>query len=194
MTLSLAGQRFGRLVAVKRVGYAHSGHATWLCQCDCGESNVVSTNPLRRGLTRSCGCLQREKASLSGKSRGKFNLPSTKTHGEGSNDSYTPEYTCWKNVKERCLNPRVPEWKYYGGRSIEVCDRWLNSYENFLADMGRRPSPRHSIDRIDNDGPYTPKIVDGQRTASKCLTGGLPGSGPAKQHKGVLPNDRAQRL
>src|SRR5271170_7497348 len=69
----------------------------------------------------------------------------------------TPEYRCWAAMKERCLNQECRLWKNYGARGITVCDRWLNSFENFLADMGPKPSPKLSIDRIDNDGPYSPE-------------------------------------
>lgn len=68
-----------------------------------------------------------------------------------------PEYRNWHNMKNRCLNQNIPEYKWYGARGIRVCDRWLNSFENFLADMGTRPSPKHSIDRIDNNGNYCPE-------------------------------------
>lgn len=69
----------------------------------------------------------------------------------------TAEYRCWAGMKQRCCNPNQPAFRHYGGRGISICERWLNSYENFLADMGRKPSPKHSIDRIDNDGPYSPE-------------------------------------
>lgn len=70
--------------------------------------------------------------------------------------SYTPEYRAWCAMRLRCSNPNSPKWKNYGGRGITVCPRW-SSYAEFLADMGRRPTPKHSIDRIDNDGPYSPE-------------------------------------
>jgi len=66
------------------------------------------------------------------------------------------EYRCWSSLKSRCLNPKSSSFAYYGGRGISVCDRWRDSFEAFLADMGKKPSPRHSIDRIDNDGNYEP--------------------------------------
>src|SRR5688572_30556078 len=76
----------------------------------------------------------------------------SKTHGL----SQTAEYTAWESLKSRCLNPNTAAYPNYGGRGITVCEEWRNSFEAFLADMGRRPSPKHSIDRIDNNGNYTP--------------------------------------
>lgn len=78
--------------------------------------------------------------------------PKRATHG----DTYSKEHRCWATIKRRCYNLRCSKYKYYGGRGITVCDRWLRSYENFLEDMGRAPSPDHSIDRINNDGNYEP--------------------------------------
>jgi hypothetical protein len=75
-------------------------------------------------------------------------------HGNGRR--LTPEYKCWFAMKGRCLNPRADSWERYGGRGIKVCDRWRDSFENFLADMGNRPSSKHSIDRINNNGDYEP--------------------------------------
>lgn len=68
-----------------------------------------------------------------------------------------PEYAVWRSMKQRCFNPRARGFEYYGGRGISVCERWRASFRAFYADMGSRPTPRHSIDRIDNDGPYTPE-------------------------------------
>jgi hypothetical protein len=78
------------------------------------------------------------------------------THGETINRGWSPEYASWKHMRQRCFNPRNRAYKYYGGRGITVCARWRDSFEAFLADMGRRPSPKHSIDRVDNDGNYEP--------------------------------------
>lgn len=85
-----------------------------------------------------------------------------RTHGDSagsrtSRNRTTPELNAWKALKQRCLNPKNPGFADYGGRGITVCDRWRDSYENFLADMGRRPTPKHSLDRKDNDGPYSPE-------------------------------------
>jgi hypothetical protein len=76
-------------------------------------------------------------------------------HGHARRSSWSPEYIVWRSMKARCLNPKHPHYAAYGGRGISVCGRWLNSFEHFLADMGRRPAGT-TLDRIDNDGPYTP--------------------------------------
>ena len=70
--------------------------------------------------------------------------------------AHTPEYQVWKNMKRRCINPNTPSFHRYGGRGIKVCDRWLNSFRNFIADMGNRPAFNYTIERIDNNGDYTP--------------------------------------
>jgi hypothetical protein len=116
-----SGQRFGRLVVLRREG-STGGKATWLCACACGTECVVSGEYLRSGHTKSCGCLHRETCrelcrSLSLK------------HGQ----SYTPEYRTWVSMKGRCENPTHASYKNYGGRGIRVCPTWLDSFENFLA-------------------------------------------------------------
>lgn len=113
-------------------------------KCECG--NVVKAfvqNVVRRG--GSCGCLKSQKVAAA------------KTiHGEGKRSFRSQEYKTWCGMKNRCLNPNEPSYFRYGGRGIMVCSRWLESFENFLADMGRKPSSLHSIDRINNDGNYEP--------------------------------------
>lgn len=115
-------------------------------QCSCGNKKVLRRGKVRSGKTKSCGCLQNENRVIMGKNR--------KSHGESK--PATPEYLAWFSMKRRCINKNHKGWKNYGGRGIYVCDRWKHSYENFLADVGRRPSPHHSLDRINNDGIYEP--------------------------------------
>jgi hypothetical protein len=128
--IDIAGQKFGRLTAVRSV--SKDGRHHWLCNCDCGKQSVVSGKHIRTGHTRSCGCLY---------------MDHDLTH--------TPEYRTWANMLSRCRNAKVPNYPQYGGRGIAVCDRWLD-FMNFYSDMGPRPSKQHSLDRIKNSGGYEP--------------------------------------
>jgi hypothetical protein len=76
--------------------------------------------------------------------------------GARGNGPRSPEYNAWDGMKKRCYSPTQRRYSEWGGRGITVCDRWRYSFAAFLEDMGKRPSPRHSLDRIDNDGPYSP--------------------------------------
>lgn len=136
----LTGKRFGRLLVVKPLG-TRWGKVYWLCRCDCGGWNTVSTGGLRWGQTESCGCLYDDTRGLT-----------TRTHGL----SNTPEHRIWKGMHTRCYNPRRKLYHRYGGRGISICQRWRKDFEAFLADMGPKPSPKHTIERIDNDGNYEP--------------------------------------
>jgi hypothetical protein len=145
--IGLDGSRFGRLIVVELADTKH-GHARWVCSCDCGNVVVVYGLKLRRGLTRSCGCLRSE---TSGR-RGRVQLF---RHGHAG----TPIYQIWLGIKHRCLNSNDRAFANYGGWGIAICDRWCDSFEAFLADVGPRPSPAHSIDRKDNNGNYEPGNV-----------------------------------
>ena len=145
--VDLTGRRFGRLV-VTAFGGKRRGRCYWVCACDCGEATHVQSDDLNSSHTRSCGCLQAEVTT-------KRNFASVK-HGHCPKARPSPEYTTWNAMKMRCTNPRNIKWPLYGGRGIKVCDRWMGSFEAFLADMGPRPSRRHSIDRIDGDKNYEP--------------------------------------
>lgn len=134
----LTGERFGRLLVGERAGSDGHGHATWHCRCDCGAKAIVSGNQLTRCKTVSCGCLHDE---------GRKPL-----HGGRK----TPLYNVWIKMRGRCNNPRDAAYKNYGGRGIYVCERWNASFEAFRSDMGEPPQGG-TIDRIDNDGPYSPE-------------------------------------
>lgn len=136
--LNLAGQTFGRLTVISESPKVKRRIA-WLCQCSCGNTIISTTHDLRNGDTRSCGCL-------------KHDIRSGQTHG----DCKSAEYRAWMAMKDRCSNPNHVSNKPYHDRGIAVCEKWIHSYENFLEDMGRKPNPKMTLDRIDNDGNYNP--------------------------------------
>lgn len=142
------GQRFGRLLAVEPVGRKRK-LIVWKCKCDCGEEAEVTSGDLQKGTSQSCGCLRRELSS----SRRKQGLIG---RGVRHDAKFHGEYRIWLGMRSRCNSSRNKSYRDYGARGIYVCEPWNASFEAFLADMGSRPSPQHSIDRIDNDGPYSP--------------------------------------
>lgn len=144
----LTRQRFGKLTVIQKATTKKSGQLRWECICDCGNKIETESWSLRKGLTKSCGCFALEH-------RRQPRLYQ-RTHGEGSNGKETTEYKTWAAMLSRCNNPNHKAFAYYGGRGITVCASW-HSYENFLADMGRKPDPTYSLDRIDNSLGYEPK-------------------------------------
>lgn len=140
----MSGERFGRLQVD---GYV--GDGKWSVVCDCGRTKVVKGNHLRAGATLSCGCLKRE--------------PPEVRAAVGTGHQVWPkptvEQTTWWAMIARCHNPKRVGFRHYGGRGIVVCNRWRESFDTFLADVGPRPSPEHSLDRCDNDGNYEPGNV-----------------------------------
>jgi hypothetical protein len=140
----LTGRTFGRLVVTGRAGRSATGRTLWKCRCECGESVDLRSCNLLSGNTASCGCLHREVV-------GRLH----RTHGKCQTD----EHEIWKGMLARCLNPNHSSYPNYGGRGITVCGSWRMSFTAFLADVGSRPSPEHSLDRIDNDGNYKPGNV-----------------------------------
>ena len=145
--MDLAGQRFGRLTVVEYVGRTRHGHVVWKCACECGGSSTPTTQSLRCGHARSCGCIASEKASKMGRAK--------RTHGM----SKSREYAAWARAIGRCSREDDKAYRYYGGRGIRVCDEWQDSFEAFFAHIGPRPSSAHTLDRIDVNGNYEPGNV-----------------------------------
>lgn len=146
------GRRFGRLVVVSFLGSRPHPHAKyrakskarfWECLCDCGQIVEHHTSALNSGNVRSCGCLRRDQRYIS----------KNKKHGMTN----IPEHNVWSQMLMRCHNTDHHAYELYGGRGILVCEQWQNSFATFIADMGRRPSPKHTLDRIDNNLGYSPE-------------------------------------
>ena len=142
----LQGQRFSRLEIVREAAGGRNPcgntYRTWLCKCDCGATCEVRTNALRSGKTKSCGCLQKMRASVS-----------NTTHGATVGGSGTKTYIAWQTMHRRCYNPNTLDFKNYGERGISVAEDW-HKFENFLRDMGNVPAGK-TLERLDNSKNYS---------------------------------------
>ena len=145
--IDLTGQKFGRLIVVKRVQNIGTRTA-WLCKCQCGNERIATSGNLRQGNTTSCGCYHREAASIANikhrKSREKI-------------------YIEWSGIKTRCYNKTFDQYMNYGGRGITMCDRWRESFEAFYEDVSKLPhfgEQGYTLNRKDNDGNYEPNNVE----------------------------------
>lgn len=143
--IDLTGQRFGHwLVVARHMNNAKNNKARWICRCDCGNMSVVISADLRCNKSTNCGCIRKQVVG-----------DMSRTHGQTINGRISREYKSWSNAKNRCFNKTTHDYKYYGGRGITMCEKWRNSFEAFLRDMGRCPRGK-TIDRIDNDSHYEP--------------------------------------
>lgn len=138
----LTGERFGRLLVLQRDGCNKHGQVKWYCECDCGTRKHVLGMCLSRGETQSCGCLHRETTANINKSHGM---------------TRTPIYAIWHSMMQRCYDKNIHTFGQYGGRGINVCDKW-QQFEGFYEDMGNKPAGL-SLERCDVNGDYTPENV-----------------------------------
>jgi len=138
--IDLTGKKFGKLLVLSRNKEikAKNKQSHWNCICDCGNTVVVNSSNLVRGHTSSCGCIKVEAITK---------------HGMHN----SPEYRAYQSMLDRCYNPNNGEYENYGGRGISVCEAWRDSFVNFFTDMGNKPSPNLSLDRIDVNGDYSPE-------------------------------------
>lgn len=144
--IDLTGRTFGRWTVLsetpKPEGSKPTMQSQWRCQCSCGKiKERVQYGGLVSGRSKSCGCYRSELLTLPA--------------GTARSQKNNPTYRSWVNMKTRCFNLNHPSSKYYGQRGISVCPEWLTDYDRFLADMGKRPSPQHTLERIDSDGNYS---------------------------------------
>lgn len=138
--LDITGERYGRLTGLNFIGTDQNKNTLWSFQCDCARITIKRLADVRHGKVKSCGCLHQE---------------NTIKRNTKHNKSKTRTYRIWKDMKRRCLSPTRPRFKDYGQRGITVCERWQDSYDNFLADMGEAPI-NYTLERIDNEKGYTP--------------------------------------
>lgn len=135
--MDLAGQIFGGITALRFTRVVER-NSKWLCKCHCGKEFEASGSLLRRNVVRSCGC-----------------NPPPIVHGHTASGGMSPEYQSWRAMIQRCTNPKNNRFQYYGARGIAVCERW-ETFSNFLRDMGPKPTPKHSLERVENDKGYSP--------------------------------------
>jgi hypothetical protein len=168
--VDLTGQKSLRLTVLERLVNNKHKKALWKCLCECGTITVVLSNSFRRATTRSCGCLKRESAAIAGRSN--IGNKYTWKHGHSKHSSgkkQSASYNSWLAAKQRCLDPNQKDYPNYGGANppVTICDRWKDSFENFLADMGERPAGT-TLGRLDDRGNYEPGNCAWQTSAEQA--------------------------
>lgn len=154
--IDLTGKKFGRLTVIRQDGRDDYGRIKWLCECECGRISTIIGNLLKNGTTKSCGCLRSEEV---------------KSHGIRHGMSRSNVYYDWCNMKARCSNPNLANYKNYGGRGISVCERWVDDFQTFYDDVSELPyfgEDGYSLDRINNDGDYEPGNVRWADDVTQC--------------------------
>lgn len=147
--IDILGKKFNRLTVIEKAEpYVYpngkKGSSRYVCLCDCGKKKIVRACYISLGITISCGC-----------ARDESNVKRFTKHGQSHRQ--TTEYRSWRAMKERCYNRNTIGYQqWYGSKGVVVCERWKNSFENFFNDMGKKPSPKHSLDRINPYGDYEP--------------------------------------
>lgn len=141
--LNLLNKKINRLFILEEVGKNQKGEILYKCICDCGNYTIASGSNINRNKIKSCGCLQVEIAKQKKKSKYKYH-------------DLKSEYNTWTTMKRRCYNENDLAYKYYGGKGITIYDKWLNDFDSFVEDMGKKPFKNAQIDRIDSDKGYYP--------------------------------------
>ena len=141
--IDITAQQFGRLTAIRRAA-SEGRHTAWLFSCACGNEKTITLDSVRRGLSRSCGCLRSESTAAR-----------STTHGKSIGRRESRELKSYNHAKSRCQNPNDTKYPQYGGRGIRMCQEWSNDASQFIADMGPCP-PLHTLDRINPHGHYEP--------------------------------------
>lgn len=142
--------KFGRLLVIKSAPIRpNTRHRFWTCQCDCGNEVIVDGSNLKNNHTRSCGCLCKDVSKY-------INFKRGRTH--------STEFITWASMRQRCRNKNNRAYKDYGERGIKICEKW-DTFEAFLSDMGLKPGPKFTLERLDNNGPYSSENDNGSSTS-----------------------------
>lgn len=153
------GKQIYRLTVIAGPTKGGDGRVRWKCKCRCGKTKIIRDTHLKPPYVRSCGCLLKENALFKGKNSSILKL---------RHEEYRTEFASWQTMLQRCYRKDAINYERYGGRGIRVCKRWKNSFLNFYKDMGKKPTAKHSIDRINNSKSYSPKNCKWSTPKEQC--------------------------